>query len=460
MRFIRLKDRITLRGWHGLPWALTDQITGDTVFLNKAGFQAMEFCNGKIDTDMPLVLPEYRKYIEEALRLGVAEVCEQGRGLLPEQEYKRYDTRYVRAIQWSITGTCNLRCRHCYLCAPEAHYGEMPLEQCLQIVAQIAEAGISQVMITGGEPLVRKDFWTIIDALLEKGIKIPQLYTNGLLVDKAFLSECGKRNLNWEFALSHDGVGCHDWMRGIKGTEEKTVEVMKLIVDSGYSLFVETALHRGNLHAFMQTYELLRDIGVSSWKTSIVMDTGNWRNEQDKKELEMAALYDAYLEVIKKYKADGEPMSIMLGGFFWNQKGSQKWMIPFDRFPGDDSGLNQTMCASCRTHLYLLPNGVLLPCIPMTGSSIEKGMPNLLQTTISEAMMDSQLFQTVNIRLSEILEKNTECGACQYAKRCGGGCRACGLESGGTIYAKDEGACFFWRKGYEQKLADLLGEDK
>ncbi|WP_289466325.1 radical SAM protein, partial [Klebsiella pneumoniae] len=72
--------------------------------------------------------------------------------------------RYIRTAHWSITGRCNYRCKHCYMSAPDAKLGELSHETIMSIVQQLIDCGIYQVSLTGGEPLVRKDFMEIVDA--------------------------------------------------------------------------------------------------------------------------------------------------------------------------------------------------------------------------------------------------------------------------------------------------------
>jgi len=105
--------------------------------------------------------------------------------------------------------------------APNAKHGSPTHEQLMDVVEQLAECGVCSVGITGGEPLVRKDFLDIIDALVEREIAVSTIYTNGWLVDEVLLDELEKRGVRAGFQLSFDGVGCHDFLRGVSGAEEK-----------------------------------------------------------------------------------------------------------------------------------------------------------------------------------------------------------------------------------------------
>lgn len=92
--------------------------------------------------------------------------------LQPWQRYYVYPGRYLDAVHWSITGKCNFRCRHCLVSAPDACHPQLPLEDCLKIMDQIARCGIRQVDITGGEPLVRRDYEDFFKELSYRGIFI------------------------------------------------------------------------------------------------------------------------------------------------------------------------------------------------------------------------------------------------------------------------------------------------
>ena len=81
---------------------------------------------------------------------------------MDHQRYRFYDARCKQMVQWSITGKCNYRCRHCFMSAPHA--------------AQ-------------GEPMVRADFWELVDEIIKRDIQIDTIYSNGLLVTDEFLDK-------------------------------------------------------------------------------------------------------------------------------------------------------------------------------------------------------------------------------------------------------------------------------
>lgn len=166
--YYKLKPQFVLRGWQRAPYGLLKK-GGRPLFISWKEMQALQLCNGKIDTSLSLIPQDIRDMLPLIEQNGIITRCEPGDTILPEQEYKCYPARYIRTAHWSITGQCNYRCKYCYMSAPDAKYGELSHEQIMDIVRQLIDCGVMEVTLTGSEPLVRRDFLEIVDALLEGG---------------------------------------------------------------------------------------------------------------------------------------------------------------------------------------------------------------------------------------------------------------------------------------------------
>ena len=178
-------------------------------------------CDAVHDID-PESLPDPEaRFFREMLTEKVIRPAGRWDFLLQEQKYHAYPARYRKNAHFSITGQCNLRCRHCFMSAPHAKHGSPGHDEIMDVIDQLAECGVFSVGITGGEPLIREDFLEIIDALIAREIAVATIYTNGWLVDEKLLDALEERKLHPSFQLSFDGVGWHDFLRGIPGAEEK-----------------------------------------------------------------------------------------------------------------------------------------------------------------------------------------------------------------------------------------------
>lgn len=452
----RLKNNFALRGWQRLPYGIMDTKSGKTAFLDTITFQAASFCDGKMCLDSPLILPLHREALDKLQASGITEDCPPGSSLEFWQKYRLSAGRYAASAHWSITGRCNLRCRHCYMSAPQAKYGELTTAECLRIIDQITEAGIGSVSLTGGEPLIRKDFWQLVDALLEQHIAINRIYTNGLLVTDEFLQQLKNRGISCSFSISFDGCGCHDWMRGIPGTEMAVVNAIRRIRLFGFKVGIETALYSTNLPRMEETYKLLKSLDVYRWKMSPAMNSGNWKQENGNYDILVDELFATYLDLIRIHQSDGAPLDMILGGFYYGKNNCHDYFIPYIKFDGSEKVLRQVVCQGCRVNLHIMADGRLLPCMPMTGSPVEAEMPSLLNSTICEELCSSRFFDTIDTHVDAVFRNNLECAACEYRLRCGGGCRACAMNFSNDFYSVDPYSCYFFKNGYEYKVHEQV----
>ena len=115
--------------------------------------------DGKVDFSLPLVPEELRETARRLADQGVVHEARQGEVVADNQRYRLYPNRYMKSVHWSVTGKCNCRCRHCYMSAPDAKYGEISHDEAMSIVAEMGACGALSCSLTGGEALVRDDFW-------------------------------------------------------------------------------------------------------------------------------------------------------------------------------------------------------------------------------------------------------------------------------------------------------------
>ncbi|MBO5369524.1 MAG: radical SAM protein, partial [Clostridia bacterium] len=85
---------------------------------------------------LSVINEEIRKMLPVLIKNGIIEQCEPGDSILPEQEYRLYPSRYICTAHWSVTERCNYRCKHCYMSAPDAKFGELSHSHVMYISAE------------------------------------------------------------------------------------------------------------------------------------------------------------------------------------------------------------------------------------------------------------------------------------------------------------------------------------
>jgi len=447
-----------LRGWQGLPYALARRDGGMPYFMRQDVFRTAQFCNGRFETNSPVFLGARREHLRELDKLGVLEYLEEPGSLLPDQEYHLFDNRFLRRVHWSITGHCNYRCRHCYMSAPHAVLPHPTTEQSLAIVDQIADCGIMHVSLTGGEPLIRHDFLRIVDRILERGMHVDAIMTNGALVNEELLDALDARGCHPELNMSFDGPRqWHDWLRGVDGAYDSVRRALALCRERGFVTGAELVLHKGNLHTLRESVRELGRLGVSSLKVNRLNCVGEGAALADYA-LTAREEYDAYLAYIPQYCEDGMPVpTLMLAGLFSAVRG--RLFVSAERHPEDRDCSKKVICESARTTMYLGPDGRILPCIPMSEhESASKRFPLVSGMTLAEALLDSVYLDFISTTLSDYLAHNPPCASCAYKNRCGGGCRGRAVDANGgsDLLGIDPDACLIFTGGYYDCVKELI----
>ena len=136
-----LNRNYRLRGFKELPFGIMHPNRTDTDFFDKEQYSVILDCDGNTDIDLSLITDKQKEVLETLLKLGFIRECEKGEKLQPEQEYVLYPSNNKSRVQWSITGRCNMRCRHCFLSAPDYTGDDAPLIDCIRVLGQLACSG-------------------------------------------------------------------------------------------------------------------------------------------------------------------------------------------------------------------------------------------------------------------------------------------------------------------------------
>ena len=109
----------------------------------------------------------------------------------------------------------------------------MTLEEKLKFVDTMEAAGVKVPMISGGEPLIHPDYFTVLDYMVSKGMHVATA-TNGTMLTKEFAKKLKDHGLAYiEISLDSVDPARHDEFRGGKGCWEKTVQGIKNAVEAG-----------------------------------------------------------------------------------------------------------------------------------------------------------------------------------------------------------------------------------
>ena len=296
-------------------------------------------------------------------------------------------------ISWNLTYRCNLACEHCYLDAGGkpavdtpafADRSELDTEACYRVVDQIAAfAPDGLLILTGGEPLLRRDIVEIIRYAAARDLWVV-VGTNGVKITAnlaAILKREGVRGLS----LSLDALdeARHDAFRRVTGAFRNTVEGAKILAAEGLPFIVQTTVGSHNVAELAAIADFAyEELGARVWNLYFLVPTGRGAHVSD---LDDAA-YDRVLgelAVLQKKFAGRMLVNAKCAPHYVRILQAEDPSSPFIKgYAGGAGG-----CPAGTHYMGIRPNGDVTPCpyLPEFGG-------NLQTQSLGEIWRTSEIF--------------------------------------------------------------------
>jgi len=364
-------------------------------------------------------------------------------------------------IVWNYTNACNLKCKHCYQNAEKPTPDELSTEERLEIIDQIDKAKVTSIAFSGGEPIIRKDFFEIAKYAFEKGIYV-SLATNGTLITKEVakkLKDCGVGYA--EVSLDGANPQTHEAFRGIKGCFDRTIQGIKNLVENKIYTCIAVTATKFNFYEIPDIVNLAKSLKVQRVIVFNFIPTGRGEDiinlDLSPKEREELLIY-LYNELIKggieTLSTAPQYARVCL------QQSSLKQtdiLSPTHFASVNLHGQTKTLadfiggCGAGRLYCAIQPNGLVTPCV---------FMPIIVGDLRKEKLQDIWLKSKVMNDLRDREKLKGRCGKCEYKYICGG-CRARAYAyyqdylapDPGCIRELEESSKSFLRKHVEVKTA-------
>ena len=351
-------------------------------------------------------------------------------------------------VSWNLTYRCNLACEHCYLDAGAAPLvrtdnfadrRELGTEECFRVVDELAAFAPECVTIlTGGEPLLRRDIIDIVRRAAGRGLWVV-VGTNGVRITEnvaRHLSEAGARGLSLSLdALDPDR---HDRFRGVRGAWQNTVDGAAILNRTGLPFIVQTTAGSHNCGELEAIADFAHDrLAAKVWNLYFLVPTGRGQFVSDMTPAQYDDVLASLYRIQRKYA----------GRMLVNAKCAPHYIktvleraepaAPGGDCSGDSSwpGLSQVRvysggaggCPAGTHYMGIRPNGDVTPCpyLPVFAGSLRTAR-------LADLWTSSDLFTGIRLRTS----LGGRCGACEMNAHCGG-CRARAYGMTGDVMAED-----------------------
>ncbi len=160
-------------------------------------------------------------------------------------------------VVWSTTRTCNLNCIHCYTDSSNVKYrGELTTDEGFRLIDELAEFKIPSLLFSGGEPLTRKDLFTLIERASAKNIR-PVISTNGTLIDRDAARSIKDSGVVY-VGISLDGMeDVNDQFRGMKGAFTRAMKGFEHCIAVGQRVGLRLTLTRRNYEDLDRIFDFI-----------------------------------------------------------------------------------------------------------------------------------------------------------------------------------------------------------
>lgn len=207
---------------------------------------------------------------------------------------------------WEITLKCNLACSHCGSRAGQARAQELSTEEALDLVRQMAEVGIKEVTLIGGEAFLRSDWLQIAAAINQAGMRCT-MTTGGYGISLATAHKMKQAGIA-TVSVSIDGLeATHDRLRGRKGSWKQAFQTMSHFREVEIPFGCNTQINRLSAPEFPGIYEQIRDVGARAWQIQLTVPMGNAADNADilLQPYELLDLYPMLARVARRAHREG-----------------------------------------------------------------------------------------------------------------------------------------------------------
>ena len=311
-------------------------------------------------------------------------------GLVTEMVSKALKLNIPLSVQLDLTYRCNERCVHCYL--DHDDHGEMTTAEIKNLLDQMADAGVFYLTISGGEILMRRDFFEILEHARKRTFSV-KLKTNGILIRKKEAERIKALGVeSVQISIYSHIPEIHDAITKLPGSLRQSIEAVRLLRGHGIQVIMANVLMVQNAADYADVKALATELDAR-----FIMDpTITPMMDGDRSILNLNVDEAALREVFRNEALVGNV---------------EEFCAP-PQGPDEDA-LDMLPCSAGHTACYVSPYGDVFPCVQFPLAS-----GNVRSMRFVDIWRDStQLNEVRSITLRDM----PSCSKCTH----GGTCTRC-----------------------------------
>ncbi len=328
-------------------------------------------------------------------------------------------------VVWNFTYKCNLNCKHCYSDAGTNPRGELSTSEAIKVVDQLADFGVTSLAFSGGEPLMRKDFFDVAEHAVDSGLYV-SVATNGTLLTPERVKKLKKVGLNYvEISLDGAESYTHDAFRRTPNSFNQALNGLKNCVKEDICTCLAITATKNNLKEIPSVFTLAQDLGVERFTLFNFVPTGRGKAifELDPSPEER----EEVLTFLNKKLSERPKMAVLTTApqlarvALQSNSPHEDILMPLAHMEASNISRKTRAladfiggCGAGRFYCAVSPEGSVQPCVFLPIS-----VGNLKKEKFENVWLNSPLFKVMRNRRN----LKGRCGQCEFKYVCGG-CRA------------------------------------
>ena len=301
---------------------------------------------------------------------------------------KILDKNIPLSVSFELTWRCNLRCVHCYQYSPCDN--ELTTDEVKDILDQLARAGSFYLSLTGGEPLMRKDFLQIAEYVRKKTFSII-LQTNGTLITPSMAKRIKDLNFTQvHISLLGAKATTHDQITRVEGSFQEAIKAAELLKEKGVSVILKTTFMKQNVAEYREIKELSDRLGMKLGTSPIIYP----KNDMGQDPIQYR-VSDKDIKEIYSYFSEEDPHT---------------YKNAYKNLRKKESSL---LCGFGRVACGINPKGEVYPCV---GLPIVVG--NLRKKRFAQIWEEAEVLNDIRKTKDSDLKRCFRCGSSSICFRC------------------------------------------
>lgn len=315
------------------------------------------------------------------------------------------------SLFWEITAECNLRCLHCVVSADRKLDGELTTEQGLALIHEWARLGVGTVTFSGGEPLMRRDFFVLSRKAQSLGIQV-SLATNGTLINHEVARQIAELGMEVQVSLDGSNEEVYQRFRGRRRAFHQAIAGIQAVLQTGLPVTIGTVFTRHNIDDLSNMLRLVEKLGATAFRVIPFIPFGRGSKH---KELELPPPRFKELTRFLRAKRAQLPFQIL----------PLEFELTLDSPPtGRPDPLRPVECGGAVHYCTVTPIGEVLPCHFFEGVVAD----NVKNHPFGHIWTHSRFLNY--FRSLQIQDIDGACQRCRWLSACRTGCKAANFSQG------------------------------